>query len=269
MIGLIKGIVFFDYDGTLVDERIRLLSPTDQTKNSIKKLQENGYAVFLATGRAFCYVPDTIEDLQIDGTLTCNGAFARFHGEMLYEDGFELEQIQDIIHIAKEEGCNYFFETDKTCYVNDMEEERFKEFMEYYHIPYTNFESIVSLETISHKIGKITVIAKNHEHKEAVAKRFHKNYQTCLHRGSTSFDIGKKDVHKGAGVLKIASYLNVDRINTYAFGDGTNDYTMLKDAGVGIAMKQHALVLDEVCDYVTLSVEEEGITEALKVYGLI
>ena len=53
-----KGAVFFDVDGTLVDERLEIFKPTSKTIESIQKLKENGYLVGIATGRARCYVPD-------------------------------------------------------------------------------------------------------------------------------------------------------------------------------------------------------------------
>ena len=38
-----KGIVFFDYDGTLTDENEKIFTPTEKTKKAIDALNENGY----------------------------------------------------------------------------------------------------------------------------------------------------------------------------------------------------------------------------------
>ena len=54
-----RGIVFFDFDGTLVDETARIYRPTAATKEALRQLKENGYLAVLATGRAKCYVPET------------------------------------------------------------------------------------------------------------------------------------------------------------------------------------------------------------------
>ena len=59
-----KGAVFFDFDGTLVDEREELFEPTDATKDSIERLKRGGYMTCLATGRARCYVPKTSIDFD-------------------------------------------------------------------------------------------------------------------------------------------------------------------------------------------------------------
>ena len=54
-----------------------------------------------------------------------------------------------------------------------------------------------------------------------------------------------------------------------AFGDGGNDMTMLRAAGTSVAMGN---ALDKVkahADYVTTSVDEDGIRNALKHFGII
>ena len=57
--------------------------------------------------------------------------------------------------------------------------------------------------------------------------------------------------------------------NTYAFGDDNNDEEMLKTVGHGVAMTPHAKVLESVAEFITKSVEEEGVSYGLKHYGLI
>ena len=49
-----------------------------------------------------------------------------------------------------------------------------------------------------------------------------------------------------------------------AFGDGGNDIPMLKHVATGIAMGNAEPHVKAVADYVTSSVEEDGISQALK-----
>ena len=70
-------------------------------------------------------------------------------------------------------------------------------------------------------------------------------------------------------IAKLAEELNVDMENTYAFGDGTNDYDMMKTVAHGVALKDHAEILDEVVELVTDSVENNGVAEGLKTLKLI
>ena len=46
-----KGVVFFDYDGTTVDEVDDIATATPKTVESLNKLKEHGYLTMLCSGR--------------------------------------------------------------------------------------------------------------------------------------------------------------------------------------------------------------------------
>ena len=54
-----------------------------------------------------------------------------------------------------------------------------------------------------------------------------------------------------------------------AFGDGGNDIDMLKHAGIGVAMGNAGENIKEIADYITTSVDDDGITNALKHFNVI
>ena len=49
-----------------------------------------------------------------------------------------------------------------------------------------------------------------------------------------------------------------------AFGDGENDIEMLKFAGIGVAMGNACEELKAEADYVTLTCDENGVSEGIK-----
>ena len=57
--------------------------------------------------------------------------------------------------------------------------------------------------------------------------------------------------------------------NAYAFGDSTNDIEMLEIVGTAIAMGNGADLAKDVADYVTDTVDEDGLYNAMKYYKLI
>ena len=59
------------------------------------------------------------------------------------------------------------------------------------------------------------------------------------------------------------------RSEIMAFGDGENDKDMLEFAGIGVAMGNAGDSVKAVADYVTDSVDEQGIENALRYFGLI
>jgi HAD superfamily hydrolase (TIGR01484 family) len=77
-------------------------------------------------------------------------------------------------------------------------------------------------------------------------------------------DITAQNVDKGYGLLSIAFHQGIKIEDTMAFGDGGNDIPIIKRAGIGIAMGNANQDLKEIADYITSSVDDNGIYNALK-----
>jgi len=56
---------------------------------------------------------------------------------------------------------------------------------------------------------------------------------------------------------------------TMAFGDGGNDLEMLSHACCGVAMANGTDALKHAADYVTDTVDEDGITKAMRYYSIL
>ena len=54
-----------------------------------------------------------------------------------------------------------------------------------------------------------------------------------------------------------------------AFGDGENDLSMLVHAGIGVAMGTASGEVKAQADYVTGTVDKDGIVAALQHFGLV
>ena len=54
-----------------------------------------------------------------------------------------------------------------------------------------------------------------------------------------------------------------------AFGDGDNDITMLRYAGIGVAMGNADAAVKAAADYVTTGTDASGIAKALRHFGML
>ena len=81
-------------------------------------------------------------------------------------------------------------------------------------------------------------------------------------------DITAKGADKGEGILALAAHLGLNPQSTIAFGDGGNDTSMIQAAGIGVAMGNALETLKSEADYVTTSVDEDGVLNALKHLGI-
>ena len=81
-------------------------------------------------------------------------------------------------------------------------------------------------------------------------------------------ELAPKGIDKAQSLLRLLSKINLTPADLMAFGDGYNDLSMLKLAGVGVAMANAAPEVRADADYVTLSNEEDGVAEALLHFGM-
>ena len=59
-------------------------------------------------------------------------------------------------------------------------------------------------------------------------------------------------------------YYQIDISEVMAFGDGKNDLDMVRYANIGVAMGNALDIVKEASDFVTKSVDDNGIVYALK-----
>ena len=77
------------------------------------------------------------------------------------------------------------------------------------------------------------------------------------------YEILPKGISKGSVLPKLAEYLGIDMRRTVAVGDYNNDISMLKSAGVGIAVANATPEAKAAADFVTVSNEENAIAKII------
>lgn len=259
------AIVFFDFDGTLVDEKTKIYRPTKTTIQSIEQLQKNGHYAVLATGRAKCYVPET--GIKWDGIIASNGAYAEINGRVVYNNEVNEELVKELINLSGKLGYFYVLENQDICYTNGFRNDDFMKVLEFFDINRQNFRPVEEAERL--RANKMFLTCDGEEHFRTLCREFQGKFILGMHRGGKSCDCDPVGNNKGVGIANIAAKVNIDIRDTYAFGDSVNDYDMLKNAGHGIAMGEHRVELEYVAEYITDTVKNEGVTKGLKKYELI
>ncbi len=258
-----KGAAFFDVDGTLVDERLGIFTPTERVKKAIESLKDKGFLIGLATGRARCYVPDT--GIDFDCYVSCNGAAAEIGGKEIFNDYIEYTELKKVLDYLAKEGIHYALETPQICYYEKTAQKEIYEMIDVFKIDRNCF---IPYEGGEVKINKLLISFKNMEQYDKISRDFAGEYDIMRHHRNLSADIRKKKISKAVGIERVIEYTGVDIKDTYAFGDDFNDTEMLGAVGHGIAMTPHAESLDEVAEYITCGVGGDGIYMGLKHYGL-
>lgn len=260
-----RGIVFFDYDGTIADESEKIYRPTESTLKSIDKLKKNGYLAVLATGRAKSYVP--YSGINWDGMVTSNGAYAEINGQTIYNKTVSDELLYELVNKADDIGYKYVLENQDVCYTNGLDDEHFVRTLKFFDINPVNFRRAEDADKL--RANKMFLTFDDMNVFYRAVEEFKGKYILGIHRNNLSCDVDTVGNNKGVGVSKMIEFLNISKSDTYAFGDGINDYEMLENVGHGIAMGVHRDELLQVCEFVTETVKNEGITVGLKKLGLI
>ena len=81
------------------------------------------------------------------------------------------------------------------------------------------------------------------------------------------FEILPKGINKGVAINKLSEILNIDTKNVIAVGDYYNDVSMIKAAGLGIAVANAVDEAKEAADMITVSNEESAIAKIINDLG--
>lgn len=260
-----RGVVFFDYDGTLSDEKAGIFAPTEASCRAIRALSDNGYLAVLATGRAKCYVPQT--NAAFDGYVTTNGAYAEIRGQKIHEEFLNRAQLLQLVDAMDALGMYYSLENQDACYAKDMDYPAFRRMLDNFKIPLDIFHPLSELREMN--TSKLLMVYDAEWKFEQLSEQFRGIFGIYKHRFSQSADINAAGMTKAVGAEAIIRRFDIPIEHTYAIGDGSNDYDILKLVGHGVVMEKHAACLDEIAELVTADVGDEGVYQALKTYHLI
>ena len=78
-----------------------------------------------------------------------------------------------------------------------------------------------------------------------------------------------KGVTKQLGIDKILEHFGLPLETSMSFGDAGNDIPMIKHAAIGVAMGNASDQVKEIADYVTDTVDDDGVYKALKHFGVL
>ena len=258
----------FDLDGTLLTSENKI---SDTEKTILKKLSDDGVKIIIATGRAHTQILEYAYELGIsDPCITCNGGqiINILKNEILHRDFIRKEDVLNILSVAKSENIDFLFYTPDYVY-HSPNSQRIKFFEKYNQSAPENFKVPIRPESEYPPANEYSDVLKIliHADNERISEfenRFNANKTlTIVTSGKNLIDIMRENTTKGNGIQILCEKLGIPLNEVVAFGDSMNDEDMLKTAGFSVAMGNAIPEIKNICDYVTLSNDEHGITHAL------
>ncbi len=262
-----KKAIFFDIDGTLLDCINGLADITPKVKESIRKLQANGDYVFIATGRPYAFLSESLLNFGFDGFVLTNGAQVIINNKMIYKEPMDKLFVKEITENFDELHIQYILQGETYSYIK----KEFKEFYSFYHnigIPDKYLTRNYNINDIDvYKIEMLCEYDKSIDYCLSIGES-NEDYDYIYNVDLKSFELYSKHNTKATGILKALEYLDIPVENSYAFGDGKNDIEMLSTVGCGIAMGNAP---DDVKCYakeVTDTVHNDGIAVGIEKFIL-
>lgn len=257
--------VFFDVDGTLVSFRQKFLS--DQLLIDLPALRERGIKIFLSTGRALQDLERTgmLRGAEFDGYVTINGQFCCDENRMPYRDRpIDLEDMRGAYRILLDNpGIPALLEGNGESWLTQIND-RVREIYEFLH---TELYPVCPLEQmLEGKVYQFVPFVTPGEE-----KLFLDVMPGCTHTRwhPKGIDILPRDGGKGVGIQLTMEQYGFARDEVMAFGDGDNDRSMMAQAGLSVAMGNGEAHVKAMADYVTDTVENDGVSKALRHFGLL
>lgn len=249
---------FFDNDSTLFDHKYGTIRP--KTIEAIKLLKQNGYKLCMNTSRSYeemYNVPKEVLDLM-DCLILLNGAYI-VKGDDVEVSYLDKEHVKKAVEYCDENNLTYRFCTDDGGGFISHDDEYRQLFFDLYNMkpPIKKYEG----EDVIHLL-----VYSTHEQSKEIIQIFSEEESAPLTR---VLEISPKGCNKGSAMLKVAKEYGYDPEELCAVGDSNNDYDMLKYAGLGIAMGNYSGRVNEVADYITDDIGEEGLYNAMKHFEFI
>ncbi|GGJ94711.1 phosphatase [Lentibacillus kapialis] len=256
-----QKLIFFDIDGTLLDDEKQLPA---STKQAVSDLQAAGHFVAIATGRApFAFRP-LLDELNIHTYVSINGQYVVHNNKTIYKNPLKPDHLAALEKYATERNHPLVHLNHDDWYTNTRNHPHVKEATDSLKL-----DREVTYRPDFYRNGEVyqTLLFCTEEDETAYDQTFDQLDFVRWH--PYSVDVMPAGGSKAAGIGKLIQQLEIPASDVYAFGDGLNDIPMLKTVQNSIAMGNAADVVKQAAGRVTKDVHDDGIWHGLRMAGLL
>ncbi len=263
--------IFLDIDKTLTPHG-DWMKVSKQDLEIIKKAQKANIPVVLSTGRCEYFSHPIWKKVKHSEfgkyIIVSNGGAIKnpFTNELLMEKKIPLAKAKKIVEFTKKNNLLFFTPDNPYFYVEKENKAKYKWCFDVYG-KWMGVRSISEFDFKKHSYRKIEIqISENVKETEKWLKIYRKEFPglEIIRTSDSLIEITQKGISKGYAVKYIAKQEGWNLKDAIAIGDSPNDVEMLKVVGHPVAMGNAFKEVIKVSKYQTDSVDNSGVSKALK-----
>lgn len=257
-------LIALDLDGTLLNSQHEISPRNHQT---LQKAMENGIKIALVSGRNFPSIQQFVRKLQgASVTASMNGSSIFDHSieREVFDQRIDSEISSRILGYTEQMDIhtNYYHEDHIVC---PMKNDHSRVYSRNTGEPVVDIGSLLEYNK-GKSPNKLLLIGEHFVLDQArvwlednVPKHINHFYSNPNY-----LEVVHHSVSKGAAIQWMAKYFGLSMNQVMAFGDAENDISMIRAAGLGVAMANAPELVKNAADYVTSSNDEDGVAQAIE-----
>lgn len=253
-----QAVVFFDLDGTLLQDDKTLSSTVIQ---AITQLRQNHVLPVIATGRNLFEIQYVLQQTGIDSAVSANGSYVQLNGHLLHAEQISPELIARVNHFATHFGDPVAWFNNQSFGLSRCTTATIKNFNLLHLHPHVDPEWYQN-----HPVNFLFVFNRNRD----VQYQQHFAHELSFVRNNPrGLDTMLAGVSKKTGIIQLLQSAHLDHLPTYGFGDQLNDLEMLELVDHPVVMANGHSLAKQKAEFVTRSNMDHGIECGLRHYHLI
>ncbi len=255
-------LLVLDIDGTLTNSQKEV---TEHTRKTLRRLQENGVRIALASGRPTCGIVPIAQQLELEKyggfILSFNGAKIEEYGtgRLIYEKTIPGAMTKRLYDLAQENKVNIITYQDEYVITENADNAYVKLELKVNRMKAREVDSFVSY--VDFPVAKCLMV-EDGDYLAGVETKVKTEVgeDLSVYRSEPFFlEIMPQNIDKAHALKKLLDYMEITKEEMVACGDGFNDLTMIKYAGLGVAMENAQDVVKEAADYIAPANDDDGV----------
>ncbi|WP_261854059.1 Cof-type HAD-IIB family hydrolase [Clostridium folliculivorans] len=270
-------LICLDMDGTLLSSPSTI---SEENRKAVLQAYNKGIKIAITTGRLFTsakYYADLI-GIKVP-IVASNGAYVREKDreEVIYKSSLNDDQLERIHEVIKKYDLLTYFNTHDTLISESVVGENHgykvnnKELPEESRIKFdegTDFKE--AFKRHEGEILKAICVEEVDIDRLMKAKAELRQYKDLevVSSWTNNFEVMNAGTSKGSAVKNLAEMLDIKQEEIICIGDSENDLSMIRYAGLGIAMGNAPDDIKKEADYVTDTNVNSGVAKAIEKFAL-